>query len=191
MDCENCRHLTVVGLHDAGPWVRFPLASWVLFQASDSKTSTPVLPCQVPVVLGSDLGLGEIESLICKFYLSVAARTPFGTDPSLALHIALATNQQANKPQPIEFPLKVHTNRINRLMGCLIISRLFHTYSKFNQKLKKNKNKNKKTEGTHTPMITKSNAIKINNSKKQTQSNNPPHHSSAGFQHELSALQCG
>ena len=22
MDCENCRHLTVVGLHDTGPWIR-------------------------------------------------------------------------------------------------------------------------------------------------------------------------
>ena len=21
MDCENCRYLTVVGLHDTGPWV--------------------------------------------------------------------------------------------------------------------------------------------------------------------------
>ena len=21
MDCENCRHLTVVGLHDTGPWL--------------------------------------------------------------------------------------------------------------------------------------------------------------------------
>ena len=39
-----------------------------------SKLALQWLPCQAPGVVGSALGLGEVESLICSFYLSVAAR---------------------------------------------------------------------------------------------------------------------
>ena len=28
MDCENCRHLTVVGLHDPGPWYQYTVPGW-------------------------------------------------------------------------------------------------------------------------------------------------------------------
>ena len=31
LDCENCRHLTVVGFHDTGPWVQFSLTAWHFF----------------------------------------------------------------------------------------------------------------------------------------------------------------
>ena len=29
---KDCRHLTVVGLRDTGPWVQFPLSTWIFFQ---------------------------------------------------------------------------------------------------------------------------------------------------------------
>ena len=41
----------------------------------DLKNGTPWLPCLAPGVKGSVLGLGEMESWICNFYLSVTART--------------------------------------------------------------------------------------------------------------------
>ena len=28
LDCENCRHLTVIGLHDTGPWYQVVSAEW-------------------------------------------------------------------------------------------------------------------------------------------------------------------
>ena len=60
---------------------------------SDLKLALQWLPCQAPGVIGSVLGLvgpvsvnlwlGEMESLICNFYLSVAARQIVWADPSL------------------------------------------------------------------------------------------------------------
>ena len=162
MDCEDCRHLTVVGLHDTGPWYaasespctsttavsgcfRFPLrqvwfshsetrslalkeskcetafakpclsashaynrldglvvkaSAWKAedlgFEShlrrdfsrsshtSDLKIVTPVATLQSAWRNGVSAGtgrpgvsiLGEVESLICNFYLSVAARKP-------------------------------------------------------------------------------------------------------------------
>ena len=32
LDCENCRHWTVVGLHDTDPWGRFSVSPWILFR---------------------------------------------------------------------------------------------------------------------------------------------------------------
>ena len=69
----DCRHLTVVGLHDTGPWV-VSLFGVDLFSrwknTRDLPTGTPVatlpgawccrlqwLPCQAPGVIGSELGL--------------------------------------------------------------------------------------------------------------------------------------
>ena len=87
--------------HLAGPvvkasasraWVRIPLAPRFFrgrVTPVTSKLALQWLPCQAPGVLGSVLGLvgpvslGEVESLICNFYLSVAARKIVCADPSL------------------------------------------------------------------------------------------------------------
>ena len=81
MDCENCRQLTIVVLHDTGP--------------RSSHTSDINMGTLVATLLGawhyrvsagtdwpdtSILWLGEI----CWLYLNVAARTIVSEDPPLA-----------------------------------------------------------------------------------------------------------
>ena len=90
---KNWHSLTLIGTH-----------------ASDLKKW---LPCQAPGVIGSVLGLAgplsvycdwvRWKSLVCNFYLSVAARKIVWADPSLryTLHVAGTLSKQANiQPTP-------------------------------------------------------------------------------------------
>ena len=99
MDCEDCRHLTVVGLHDTGPRFdsHFPRGDFSRSSHTrDLKIDTPVatLPSvkQYRISPGtgwpgvSILGLGETARLIYNFYLSVIARTVVWADPQTYTH---------------------------------------------------------------------------------------------------------
>ena len=101
LDCENCRHLTVVGLHDTGPWFGsgmsdvhscYPTIGTLIPPGSISALGvdlftgqvTPVtqnlalqwLPSQAPGVVGSTLGLVGPVSIFCdwaRYQVSSAA----------------------------------------------------------------------------------------------------------------------
>ena len=51
----------------------------------------------------SILWLGEVENLICSFYLNVAAHTVVWADPSLRYSCMLCGCWATNKPQPEDF----------------------------------------------------------------------------------------
>ena len=53
MDCENCRHLTVVGLHDTGPWSSLCLFVFVCpdFAGKESSCFCPHCACKQPLLL--------------------------------------------------------------------------------------------------------------------------------------------
>ena len=94
-----------IGLVVRGPsrqrrtWVQFPLSPWIFFRVESyqwiTKKFFPVVTGTLPgvpryrVSTGtgwsgvSILRLGEMESFICNFYLSVAARQIVWADPSL------------------------------------------------------------------------------------------------------------
>ena len=81
LDCENCRHLTVVGLHDTGPWG----------YGFTARSDWPGVYM---------LWLGETVSFMCVC-LSVAAHKIFWADCFLSytLHVAGALSNQGRKKQ--------------------------------------------------------------------------------------------
>ena len=96
-------------MHVVGESPRWPSGQGVRLESGRSRVGIPLepgrvipvisklalqwLPCQAPGIIGSALGLvgpvsvycdlGDVESWICIFYLSVAARKIVCADPSL------------------------------------------------------------------------------------------------------------
>ena len=101
---------------------------------SDSKISTPVaaLPgawrYRVSTGTGrpgvSILWLGKVESLICNFYLSVAARKIVWADPSLRYTSLLLERQATTNEQTAEYLDSVYPNKATTLASVLGIVRV-------------------------------------------------------------------
>ena len=88
---ENCRHLTVVGLHDTGPRGWFLLSLCILFHVESSQWFKIWYSSGYPEAwrqrVSDGTGVCELQvrwnSLIGNFYLSVAARTIVSAELSL------------------------------------------------------------------------------------------------------------
>ena len=89
------------------------------FSRVELKLALQWLPCQVPGMIGLVLGLVgpvsvycDVDSLICNFYLSVAASKIVSADPSLRYSSLLlgrpADNKQTNREGDIIYSLYLH-----------------------------------------------------------------------------------
>ena len=134
MDCENCRHLTVVGLHDTGPW------------RAAGTGSTPLSPVESYLSLESCYSTshtarrlarwGHIWLTRCRYtvgeklfdlqLLSQCGSRRFRADPSLAYTCMLlgrqTGNEQRNKHHCPRHPLRsLHWLGRLTLRGSMII----------------------------------------------------------------------
>ena len=67
LDCENCRHLTVVGLHDTGPWTALSIESTAALSSLGRDNS---VYCFTFYLVFARLGIICLP-FICKSWLSV------------------------------------------------------------------------------------------------------------------------